>query len=755
MKKIIFLLCIGFTSVAFTQNTITGNISDQNNNPLPGVEVYIEQLHIGTTTDEKGYFQLSKIPSGTSYIIFSYIGFKTLTKTIKLPEENTVLNLQLSESVFHMDEVIVSSPFEKIQSENVMKVEYKSIKSLEKIGAPTLIEGLTSIPGVSQISTGTGIGKPVIRGLSGNRVLVYTQGVRLENQQFGGEHGLGLNQAGIESVEVIKGPASLLYGSDALGGVLYFNPERFALNKETNIDFSQNFYSNTLGSNSSLGYKTSKNDFKFVLRGTYNTHSDYKIPNGDRVTNTRFNEKDFKTGLGYNSDNFVTELRYNFTNSEIGITEGIEDQTTDKTPALPYQEIDNHIFSLHNHFFLNNSKIDINLGYVYNNRKEFEDEHEGEEGLDQALDGAHEEHAEAALNLKLKTFTYEAKYHFPKVHKFESILGIQGLSQDNKNFGEEILIPDATTNDFGIFTTGLFNWNENNSLQGGIRFDYRNLETQEHIVMHEDEEHVFEAIDREYHNFTASLGYKTLLFKNVISRLNLATGYRAPNLAELTSNGVHHGTNRFEVGNSDLKSEQNFQTDLSLEFRSEHFEIFANGFYNKINNYIFLQPTGEIEDDAPVFNYVQSDASLYGGEFGIHFHPHPLDWLHVESSFETVTGKQSNDAYLPLIPANKWSNILRTEFNGNDKFNEIFTALRLESFFEQDKVGQFETPTDGYHLLNFNAGGTLNFNKTNLVINLSVNNIFNEKYISHLSALKVDQIPNPGTNFVLGLKLNI
>ena len=749
MKKFIFLLCLGVNSFTFGQNTISGTVTDQKNTPLFGVQIYIEQLHIGTTTDENGFFELSKIPNGNNYLIFSYIGFETQTKSLQLLNENKTFDIQLKETIFHMDEVIVSTPFQKIQSENVMKVEYKSMKSLEKTGAPTLIQGLVSIPGVSEISTGTGIGKPVIRGLSGNRVLVYAQGVRLENQQFGDEHGLGLNEAGIESVEVIKGPASLLYGSDALGGVLYFNPERFANNNETNASFSQNFFSNTLGSNSSLGFKTSKNHFKFLVRGTYNTHSDYKIPDGDRVTNTRFNEKDFKTGIGYNWDKFVTELRYNFTSSEIGITEGIENQTTTKEPNLPYQTIDNHILSLHNHFFLNNSKIDFNVGYVYNHRKEFEDEH------DHGDEEVHEEHPEAALNLKLKTLTYEAKYHFPKVKKLETILGVQGLHQTNKNFGEEILIPDATTNDFGIFTTALFGWNENNNLQGGFRFDYRNLQTEEHIVMHEDEEHVFQALDKQYHNFTASLGYKTELFKLITTRLNLATGYRAPNLAELTSNGAHHGTNRFEIGNPDLKSEQNFQTDLSFEFRSEHFEVFANGFYNKINNYIFIQPTGEIEDDLQVFEYVQSDAKLYGGEFGLHFHPHPLDWLHLESTFETVIGEKNNGDYLPLIPANKWSNTLRTEFNGNKKFNDIYAALKLESFFEQNNVSQFETTTEGYNLLNLSTGATINFNKSDVRLNFSINNIFNTTYISHLSALKIDDIPNNGINFVLGLKWSI
>ncbi len=746
MKSKLIILLLGYSSFIFAQNSITGIITEQDNTRLFGVQIYIEQLHIGTTSDENGNFEFNNIPNGTHILEVSYIGFKKEIKTVSLSNKSIVVNLQLTESVFHMDEIIVSTPFRKTQSKNVMKVDYKSIKSFDKNGATTLIQGIVSIPGVEQISTGTGVGKPVIRGLSGNRVLVYTQGVRLENQQFGNEHGLGLNESGIESVVVIKGPASLLYGSDALGGVLYFTPEKFALNNETKINFRQKLFSNTLGSNTSLGFKTSKEKFKFLARGAYSTHIDYKIPNGDRVTNTRFNEKDFKAGFGYNTNNYISEFRYNYTKSEIGLTEGIGNQSKDRIPELPFQEIGNHILSLHNHLFFENSKLDFDLGYVYNNRKEFE-EHEHDEGpIDED---------EAALHMKLKTFTYDVKYQFPKIINFESLIGLQGLNQSNANFGEEILIPNAKTNDIGALISGLYSWNEINSLQGGIRFDHRNIRTEEHKIQHEDEIHTFESLDKSYQNFAASLGFKTLFFNHVISRLNLASGFRAPNLAELTSNGVHHGTNRFEIGNPNLKSEQNFQIDLSLEYQSDHLEFFINGFYNQINDYIYLTPTGEIEDGHNIFTYVQNDAELYGGEFGLHFHPHPLDWLHIESNFETVTGKQMDNDYLPLIPANKLTNTIRTEFNVNEKFSELFVALTLQSYFEKNNVSSFEQPSEAYNLINLSMGTDIIFIKTDLQINFGINNILNKTYISHLSVLKVDDIPNIGRNILLGINLNI
>ncbi|SDR88085.1 iron complex outermembrane recepter protein [Polaribacter sp. KT25b] len=747
MKTFIKLLLLVAVFSANAQNSISGKITDNNNNPLSEVGIYAQEIHKGTTTNEDGTYVIKNIPNGKLKITFTYLGYKSVTKTIVITSKNEILNIQLEDSSFEMDEIIISTPFNKLQSDNVMKVERLSAESIKKMGATTLAEGITNIAGVSQISTGSSIGKPVIRGLSGNRVLVYTQGIRLENQQFGGEHGLGINDAGISSVEVIKGPASLLYGSDALGGVLYLNPERFASENQKEINFSQKYFSNTLGSNTSVGLKTSKENWKFLARGTYASHSDYTIPTDERVTNTRFNEKDFKTGIAYSKNKFTSEIRYNFNNSQLGLTEGIADQSTSKSLLEPYQVIDNHILSAHNHIFFGNSKLDIDLGYTFNDRQEFEEHEEHDDGEE---DEEHEEHEEAALRMKLKTYSYNAKYHFPKTGNFEILSGVQGLHQTNTNFGEEILIPNAIINDFGIFTTANYAWNKS-TLQAGIRFDNRNISTESHEVAHEDEIHVFNAIDKSFNSFTTSLGFKTSFTDFFTTRINLATGFRAPNLAELTSNGVHHGTNRFEEGNNNLSNEKNTQIDVSLEYKTEHFEFFANGFYNHLNDYIFLNPTGEIEDENPVYTYVQENAKLYGGEFGFHLHPHPIDWLHLESTFETVTGKQSSGDYLPLIPANTWKNTFRTEFNIKNWLQKGYTSLSLQSTFNQNNVSVFETETPSYNLVNLGFGGDVVLGKTTFTTSISVNNLFDKEYINHLSRLKADGILNQGRNIVVGV----
>jgi iron complex outermembrane receptor protein len=714
------LLLLAITSI-YSQNTIKGTVYEANTtHGLTYANVYLPNIEKGTSTDENGIFILKNMPSGTYTILFSMIGYQIQSLQITVPSTEN-LNIYLSSSAIEMEDIIISTPFHKLQSDNVMKVEQKKVKDLKASGALTLADGITNIAGVESISTGLSIGKPVIRGLSSNRVLVYTQGIRLENQQFGDEHGLGINDAGIESVEVIKGPASLLYGSDALGGVLYLNPERFSQQNSSSGSFSTNYYTNTQGYNTSVAYKASDNDFKFLFRGSLAEHSDYKTQNY-RVTNTRFKEQDFKAGIGYQKNKFKTEFRYNLNNSKLGIPEKVAEQSTNRTPLSPFQNITNHVFSSKSTMFFNASRLDINLGFIYNDRKEFEDE------------------IEPALHMKLKTANYDVKYNLPKSGKFETIVGIQGMNQVNTNYGEEQLIPNAITNDFGVLATSHIHF-EKADVQLGVRFDNRNI-------------NIASAQNKSFNSFNGAFGIKKDIAKNIIARINLATGFRAPNLAELTSYGTHEGTNRFEIGNLNLKSEQNFQVDLALELKNEHIELFANGFYNKINNYIFISPDGTIIDDNPVFNYLQDDAKLYGGEFGFHLHPHPLDWLHLESSFETVTGKQNNDNYLPLIPANSISNTLRAEFN-NESFKKSYLFLKLKTTFKQNNVSDFETETNNYSLLSAGIGADFKVFKNIASVSISGNNLTDKKYINHLSRLKPDGILNMGRNISIGFSYKL
>ncbi len=732
--KILFIGILTFLPIFLSaQKTINGLVTDTYQKPLFNVEVYAVDIHKGTTTNELGKFSLQNLPAQAITLTFSSLGFETQSISVNLNDENT-LTVQLKPVVFEIDEVIVSTPFHKLQKDNVTKVDYRSVKSLRQSGGSTFMQQLTNIPGISQITTGNSIGKPVIRGLSGNRVLVYANGIRLENQQFGDEHGLGLNDAGFESVEIIKGPASLLYGSDALGGVIYLTPEKFAATGTSKVDYAQKYFSNTRGTNLNLGYKTSSDNWSVLTRGSYNTHIDYKISSGDRVHNTRYNEADFKTGLAYSNEKLSSNIRYNYNKSLLGIPEDFDVQSTDRKAAFPNQEVAQHLISSHHHYYLKNSKIDADFGYIANKREEFS-----------AAD-------EAELAMKLNTFSYNLRYNLPKFNQLESIIGLQGMNQTNTNSGEELLIPDAKVKDIGFFTTANYML-KNTSLQAGLRYDYRSINTQEHGNL--NEEGYMEAIDKSYESVNASVGLKTSFIKNSIFRLNFATGFRAPNLAELTSNGTHEGSNRYEIGNSLLKQEQNYQTDLSFEYKTEHFEFYTNVFYNKLQDYIFLSPTNTQINGDDVYIYVQDDAKLYGTEIGFHFHPHPLDWLHLESSFESVKGTQKNGNYLPLLPANKWNNNLKFTFKNNQKMQNTFATFNIEHSFKQNRVSEFEIPSSAYTLLNFSSGSTFNLFNLKFDASFNIQNVFNKEYISHLSRLKTDFVPNMGRNYVVGINFNL
>ena len=736
MQKYIFLiLLMGFTAMGFAQNSISGTIKNQNNEPISTVEISISDANIQTKSNEKGQFEIKNLPIGKWTLIFKKDKFEIKSEVISIGnQEQKILDIILEEEQHHIDEILVSSVFNKTQNENVIKIDHINLKQIQNEGAINLSDALATNPGVSVVSTGASIGKPVIRGLSGNRVLTYVQGIRLENQQFGEEHGLGLNANGQESVEIIKGPASLLYGSDAMGGVLYFNPEKYAANNKTELSVNQVVNSNTQGSNSSVTLKASEDKFKFLVQNNYTTHADYKTPNGQTVVNTRFMEKDFKIGTSYATSRYVADFRYNYNDLNLGLPEEEIEDSRYRTPLFPSQKIENHLLSFNQKVFFKNSKLEATAGYVFNDRKELE-------GVD-----------EIALFMKLKTFNYNVRYYLPDFGKFETIIGFQGMNQENRNFGKERLIPNAKIADIGFFGTSQYKFNKN-VLQFGVRYDFRNVNIEEFGDL--GTEGSFQKLDKDFESINASLGFKTEITEKITSRINVATGFRAPNLSELSSNGVHEGSNRYEIGNVNLKNEQNFQIDLNVDYNAEHFDFFANGFYNHINNYIFISPNGNTIDDNFVYDYLQNNAVLFGGETGIHLHLHEIDWLHMTSSYEMVIGQLNNNSSLPLIPANQWKNNFRANFDVSKNIKNSFIFLQANYTFNQNNISEFETKTNDYLLLSSGIGTDIQLKKSKFNLYLTATNLLNKEYVAHLSRLKADGIYNMGRNIILGVNFNL
>jgi len=754
--RLIFSILLLFSLSSYAQDFSAVVFDSESKKPLEGVEVYFPELKTGTITDTEGHFMINHFSQKKIHIQITHLGYVSLNIYLERVEETTK-KIYLEEDHFELNEVVVSKSTGKLQRENTVSVVHKSIQELQLNAPLSLGESLTNISGVAMTTTGVGIGKPVIRGLSGNRIVTYSQGIRVENQQWGDEHGVGVGVVGIEGVEVIKGPASLLYGSDALGGVLYFVDERYAKHDQAEGFFQSRFNSATMGSSSTMGYKSHQGIWKLNAFGGYTSHADYKTPDYGKVFNTRFDEKNFKTSVGFNLKNWISNVRYSYLQNNFGIVEDAVYSETDKRDVeIPYQSIDNHALSFENIFFTGDSKLDVKLGYTFNDRKEFEehhehDEHEEEEHEEEEHEeGEHEEDEEEhAMGLELSTYTYNIQWSSEKyADVFDVVLGSQGMYQANTNTGEEVLIPDGNTKDIGLFALANFDFNTL-KLQAGVRVDQRTLEMKSMVT----EESVFEALNKTYSGVSFS-GGAVYQFEKIQIRANIASGFRAPNTSELLSDGSHGGTNRYEKGNRNLTNETAIQVDFSVGYKNEHFEIEINPFINSIDNYIYIAPINEVIEEQPVFQYVQKDAILYGGEIGIHYHPHKIHWLHIESDFSTVLAEDLSGNALPLIPQTNLNTLLRAEMTGEGSVRMKSAFVQYLYQFDQDRVSDLETQTAAYGLTNL--GITLEaFGKEKpLDIEVGVKNLFNTQYIDHLSRFKTLEIPNIGINFYVGLTYN-
>ena len=633
----------------------------------------------------------------------------------------------------YLDEILFSVPFHNKQIENVIRVEKVDLDDKKLISKVNISDILIDVPGVNFLKVGPHISKPVIRGLSTNRVVVYTNGIRLENQQWGYEHGLGLNQNGINSVEIIKGPSSLLYGSDAIGGVLYVNPEEFLSEEKLSVDFGSYYNSNTSGKSNNLGLKWAVKNLNFLVRGTLIDHNNFKSGE-EEIDNSGLNEKDLKVGLGFNNSILNSDFRFQKTGSNLQLPiPHEEDEEEEHEEEEPYQKINNTIIGFKNEFFVSeNSIIELNLGYIRHNRKEFGHHEEEEDEEEEDEEEEHEE--EAALDMFLETKSLNLKYFWTRSDKFEIVTGGQYLSQKNNNSGDEILIPDSKMNDLGFYISSHLHFNQID-LMLGMRTDSRGIEVNSKKY--------------NYSTFTGSSGLKYNLNFSTL-RFNLSSGYRSPNLSELFSDGVHHGTSQYEKGNVNLKEEKNVQFDMSYDYNKEGFDFGVDAFYNRVNNYIFLSPSGTSINEYPVFEYSQSDALLYGGELFFEIYPNYAKWLESKTYLDYVRGKLINGNNLPLIPP------LRLQQNFNFKYDDKNGFLLKINFTNnQNKVSDFETKSKSYFLFDFGYEHTFILFNNDLNISFEVNNIFNHKYYNHLSRLKNLEIQEMGRNISFGLSYNI
>ena len=663
---------------------------------------------------------------------------------------------QVDDQTVELDEVVLSLPFNQTLGKSVIKVDKINFNDLNPILQQYISKSISKLPGVSILSTGPGVSKPSIRGLSYDRVVVYSQGVRLENQQWGDEHGIGVSTSGINSIEVIKGPSYVLYGSDAMGGVLYVEPERYS--SDFSVDYMGLYNSNYNGITNNLGLKGSSGKFSYIARANMVDNQSFSTPDGE-VENTWFKENDVQAGLKYETEKFSSDLRLTMNFSELGLPhmeeghddhddhdeEGHDDHEDHDEEGHDdhedhYQELSHTTLTWVNTFDLGNDhQLNVTLGRQLNDRKEFGG-HEEEEGHDDHDEEGHDDHdghegheeGEAELDMELSTNTLDVSLVMPQSDNLNLTIGTNFLSQENKNFGHEELIPDAEKKDFGLYALGQITM-ENGAALLGVRYDNRSISS--------------DMGSSDFSNFNGSVGIKRD-FENSTLRFNIGSGYRAPNLVELFADGVHHGTFRYERGNLNLVAEKSFQTDISFDINNDDSSVSFDLFYNDISDYIYISPSSDIEDGFAVYDYMQQDSELYGGEISF-AKKTGFDWLSYNTSLEYIFAESADGEALPFISPLTFNQVFNIDISSNYSFEIDFLAKA-----KQGRVSMFEEETDGYSVLNLSGNWMTSFLDNDLNIFWSISNVFDKEYYDHLSRFKTAGIEEMGRNISVGLKYN-
>ena len=602
-------------------------------------------------------------------------------------------------------------------------------RELHQTTSTNIIDALAKQPGVSQITTGGGISKPIIRGLGYNRIIVMSDGVRQEGQQWGDEHGIEIDGQGVSSVEILKGPASLMYGSDAMAGVLILHSSPVPMEGEMKATVSTEYQTNNGLADYSLNFTGNERGFVWDARFTDRYAHQYKNKVDGYVPGSQFSERAARLMVGFNKSWGHSHLTWTCFHQTPSIVEGERDETTGELisdyslpsyrKSLPFQQVKHYKAVWDNAFHLPRGSLKATIGYQQNRRQEYEDSENDYE-----------------LFFKLHTLTYDVRYLSQAFGGWRAAGGVNGMWQQSLNLGKESLIPEYKLFDIGAYAT-VSKTLETLTFNGGLRYDYR------HLDFH----------SRRFSSVTGSVGAIWNLCSHTNLRLNLARGFRAPNMSELGSDGIHEGTIRYEIGNASLKAEYSWQADLGIDVSLPVISIQAAFYANRIENYIFTQRVAEVREEGyQTYRYTQGDARLLGFEAG--FDLHPFHSLHFKNTFSYVDARKlhadDETRYLPMTPAPRWNSELKYEFSHHNHkvLNNAFVAVGLECSLAQEhyyKADATETRTPGFALLSMSAGTDINIRKKKIAeFYVTADNLLNKAYQNHLSRLKYTDI-NPVT----------
>jgi iron complex outermembrane recepter protein len=726
-------LFLFLTSSLYGQHVLRGNIVDNSNHkPLSNVSIYLPEIHRGSYTDSTGHFIIRNIPAQRILLEISHLGYQTQFSNIEFPADSTMLILA-EPSFIPIQEVVVTGIKNNAPDETSFNIVQIGNNEINATTALSLSDAISKVPGVNQLSTGPGISKPVIRGLYGNRIQINMNGIRFDNQQWQDEHGLGLSTLGIDRVEIIRGPASVLYGSDAMGGVINIIKERPAFTDQKIKDLNARVFANTYGLSLNYGAAQSNENSWRQFRVGFDNHADYNTGGNTRVLNSRFVSYNAQVSWGVNRKNGVHVWSLLSSHSLFGfvfdsLSRKENDGRLSRNFDGPHHSVSFAQITNENIYYRGKNKINLNTGFISNLRLE----DEGGGGI--------------SLSMLLNTINATAQIFRP-TRVGDLTTGVSGFVQTNTNFGGRIIIPDAINTEsslFSFYQKRFQRW----LIEGGVRYDNKFIQTFSTGRLNTSanngpSEEIF-PFSKFYHAYNLSAGTEYFVNSHFTVKGNISSGYRPGNLAELSSNGLHEGTLRWEIGIPNAKIEQNLNLEGSLNFHSPYFRSSVSYFQNDFKNFFYLSPDGTEFFGFQVYHFRQSNALLTGGEFEFVVSPAqlPMSW---KGSYSLIEAQKNDGSYLPFIPANKLASEVEWRFNTLGKIKKPELKVAGVYSFAQVRPAEFETNTNSYFLLN----ATISVQYHSVNWSLSGNNLLNKNYYDHLSRYKYYGIANMGRSVVL------
>lgn len=758
---------------------IYGTVTNQQGEPLPGATIFLHELNTGVTTNEAGHFRIQKLQPGRYHLHVTFIGYAPAGADVLLSRQNRQIDFSLKPSTLELSEVFVeANPFRTGPLEQSLSIETISRDFLEKYSTGTFAGTLEKLPGITAIKTGVGIAKPVVRGLSFNRVIVNDRGIKQEGQQWGADHGLEIDQFEPERVEIIKGPGSLLYGSDGMGGIINIRPAPLLQNGEMKGSVLGIYKQNNHLLGTSVMAEGNRNDFVFRLRGSLQDFGDYRIPaesftyNGfalpvyeQRLKNTAGQELNLTAMAGLKKEWGFATLTFSSFNQEAGLFPGamgiprtyqLRHDGDYRNTDLPRQETQHNKVILNTSINLgNNDWVEADLGYQQNWRQE--------RSLPHAHGRGPEPEGTKALGLRLHTWSGNVKYHTQHFTGLNAIYGVQAQWQRNERSGFEFLLPDFTSASLGAYSYYEWSLRPDFTLSGGLRFDYgrRQIDEYEEAVWQDTEtiigyrKRTFN-IDRDFQNLSGALGLSWYTSEKFNAKLNLGSSFRIPTAPELSANGVHHGTFRHEMGDSLLVTERGYQLDLGFSWKSEDWLLSLSPFFNYFNDFIYLSPTTQfsnLPEGGQLFRYRQNNAVFTGGELSADVHL--LRHLHLAAGAEYVWN-YNLDTRLPLPLTPPFSAFVEVEYSWQNLWKaleELSVGARAAQFAAQNRIDRGEFVTPGYFLADLQVQANWKFGQQPLTLRLAVQNLTGTRYMNHLSRYRLLNLPEQGRNFTASVQI--